>query len=61
MAHPYTAWRLAEEHRNDLLRTAEEWRLVHPATVDDDAPLAPHAVVPPACNALLDSATLGPA
>ncbi len=45
MAHPYTAWRLAEEHRNDLLRTAEEWRLVHPATVDETTPLSRHTLL----------------
>jgi hypothetical protein len=38
MAHPYTAERLAEEHRRDLLRSAESWRLARmaePETTSD--------------------------
>jgi hypothetical protein len=31
MAHPYIAERLAQEHRNDLLRSAECWRLAQMA------------------------------
>lgn len=31
--NPYTTQRLAEEHRIDLLRSAEAWRLAHPAQI----------------------------
>lgn len=31
--NPYTSERLAEEHRIDLLRSAEAWRLAHPVQV----------------------------
>jgi hypothetical protein len=31
--NPYTTERLAEEHRIDLLRSAEAWRVAHPAQI----------------------------
>ena len=34
MLNPYSAERLGEEHRNDLLRRAEAWRLAHPVQVE---------------------------
>jgi hypothetical protein len=37
MAHPFVAERLAEAHRDDLLRSAEAWRLAHAVTMETAA------------------------
>jgi hypothetical protein len=45
MAHPYSAERFAEEHRNDLLRSAEAWRRAHPARIEEATGVPRHTVL----------------